>query len=373
MAGQTYPCEQCGAQLAFKPGTTSLVCPYCQHTTEIASSAEAIEELDFSQYLEIARLDSSKEKDQVLHCNNCAAEFTLGPHSASDSCPFCGSNVVVPTDPEVRVAPKSLIPFQIDARQARDSYRKWIASRFWAPNDLKKHAEAKSTLHGMYVPYWTYDSETTTWYTGQRGEWYYETEYYTEDGETKTREVRRTRWYPAAGTVFVPFDDVLVLATSTLPAKYTNNMQNWQLPLLTPYKDEFLSGYQAMRYDIDLENGFETAKVTMQPHIEQAIRYDIGGDEQMITTMNTQYDNITFKHVLLPIYTGAYRYSQKVWRFFINGQTGQVEGEAPISPWKVALAILLALILIGGIIYLVNSNKKSRSRASFDISYSRSI
>lgn len=353
---QRYPCGNCGAQLEFQPGTTELVCPYCGHREAIPASAEEIRELDFNTYLAKIQTDVRDETDQVLHCNSCSAEFTLGPYKASDSCPFCGANVVVPTDSEQRIPPASLVPFQVNPRQARDQYRRWIGSRFWAPNNLKKFAEAQSTLHGMYVPYWTYDSLTTTWYTGMRGEHYYETESYTDsDGNSQTRQVRRTRWYPASGVVVVPFDDVLVLATTTLPVKYTQNMQRWELTTLTPYKDDYLTGFQAMRYDVDLPAGFSAAQNLMQPGIDQAIRYDIGGDEQQITSKNTQYDRITFKHCLLPIYTGAYRYRGRIWRFFINGQTGQVEGEAPVSPWKVALAVLLGLLVVGLIVWLTQS------------------
>lgn len=354
MSVQRYPCESCGAQLEFEPGTSQLTCKYCGHTQAIPASMEEIRELDFHQFVELAKLDYEQEKTQVLHCNACGAEFSIGSYDASDACPFCGENVVVPTDTTTRIAPASLVPFQIKEREARDSYRKWIGSRFWAPNDLKKRAEAKSSLHGMYVPYWTYDSVTTTWYTGLRGEDYWVTETYTVNGETRTRQVRRTNWYPASGVVVVPFDDVLVLGTGRVPKKYTHLMQQWNLALLTPYEDSYLSGYQAMRYDIDLERGWDDAQGQMDPVIHSAICRDIGGDRQQVNSKKTQYDQVTFKHLLLPIYSGAYRYKGKVWRFFINGQTGQVAGEAPVSWIKVTIAVILGLALLALIFWLTN-------------------
>ncbi len=361
MSVQRYPCGSCGAQLEFTPGTAVLTCPYCGHKEEIPTSAEEIHELDFNEFLEQARLDTKMETETVLHCNQCAAEFTVGPYKQTDACPFCGSNVVVPANPENRIEPASLVPFQLDPRQARTKYLEWIGSRFWAPNDLKKQARAESTLHGIYCPYWTYDSLTTSWYTGQRGEHYWETESYTENGERKTRQVRKTRWYPASGIVVVPFDDVLVLGTETLPRKYTELMQQWNLTTLTPFKPDYLTGFQAMRYDVDLPNGFETAKVKMDPEINNAIRYDIGGDEQRITSKDTQYDRVTFKHILLPIYSGAYRYGGRTWRFFINGQTGQVAGEAPVSWVKVTIAVILGLIVLGVIVWLMSQSKSNSS------------
>jgi LSD1 subclass zinc finger protein len=354
MSVQRYPCESCGAQLEFDPGTASLKCAFCGHSQAIPASIEEIQELDFRQYRELARLDSSKEIDKVLHCNGCAAEFTVGPYDESQSCPFCGSNVVVPAEPEERVAPKSLVPFHIKPKEARASYDVWVGKRFWAPLDLAKKARAHNSLHGIYVPYWTYDSVTTTWYQGMRGEHYYvQVSYRDANGNEQTRTERRTHWYPASGVVVVPFDDVLVLATERLPDKYTRRMQKWSLEGLTPYEPGYLSGFQAMRYDIDLEKGFTQAQDQMDPVIHRAICQDIGGDEQQVTSRKTQYDQVTFKHMLLPIYSGAYQYKGKPFRFFINGQTGHVAGEAPVSWWKVTLAVLLGLAALALIAFLI--------------------
>lgn len=349
---QRYPCGQCGAQLEFAPGTSELKCPYCGFLQTIVASVETIEELDFHAFVERASLKTFVESDRILHCNSCAAEFTMGPYQESAACPFCGSNVVVPADPQERIEPRSVLPFVIDARAAREKFRQWIGSRFWAPNNLAKLALAEAGLHGMYIPYWTYDSLTTTAYTGQRGEDYWETETYTEDGETRTRQVKRTIWYPASGTVVVPFDDVLVLASTKLPPKYAQAMDTWSLAQLQVYDPAFLTGFQAMRYDVDLERGFETAKQLMSGPIDRAICADIGGDQQRINSKSTQYDNLTFKHILLPIWTGAYRYGGRSWAYLINGQTGEVRGEAPVSWIKVTLAVLLGLLIIGGIFWL---------------------
>lgn len=368
MSVQRYPCESCGAQLEFTPGTSTLTCPFCGHTQDIPASQDEIRELDFHEYLNQASLATKVETETVLHCQQCAAEFTIGPYKQTDACPFCGHNVVVPANPENRIEPASLVPFQLDARAARDKYAGWISSRFWAPNDLKQLARAESTLHGIYCPYWTYDTLTSTWYTGQRGEHYYETETYTENGQTRTRQVRRTRWYPASGMVVVDFDDVLVLGTSTLPRKYTELMQTWNLQPLTGFKPEYITGFQAMRYDVDLPNGFETAKGKMAPEIHRAICYDIGGDEQRVISQDTQYDRLTFKHILLPIYSGAYRYRGKTYRFFINGQSGQVAGEAPISWIKVTIAVILGLIVLGLIVWLMTQNRDSSTTMNTNIS-----
>ncbi|MDI9641383.1 hypothetical protein QPK87_06900 [Kamptonema cortianum] len=354
MSEQRYPCASCGAQLVFEPGTVHLKCQYCGHAQDIPASIDDIHELDFHQYVKSADPAMVPELVRVLHCNQCGAEFSLPENQASGSCPFCGSNVVVPTDPETRIEPKSLLPFLIDARKAKELFAKWVGSRFWAPNNLKQLALVENGLKGCYIPYWTYDTFTTTAYVGQRGEHYWVTESYTDsNGNRQTRQVRKTRWYPASGIVFVPFDDVLVLASEHLPPKYAQAMNTWNLSGLVQYDSKFVTGFTAMRYDISLEDGFEIAKRIMAPAIDRAIRYDIGGDEQQIISARTQYDRITFKHILLPVWSGAYRYKGKSWSYLVNGQTGEVRGDAPVSAWKVAIAVILGLVIIGLIVFLM--------------------
>ena len=185
-----------------------------------------------------------------------------------------------------------------------------------------------------------------------RGVYYYTTETYQDsDGNTRTRQVRHIAWTPCSGTVFDQFDDVLVNATDAVPEKHAQALVKWDLPSLVPYQDEYLSGFRTVRYKRGLEEAFAVAQEMMQPTIDQSIRYDIGGDEQQITNKKTQYDDITFKHILLPVWLGAYKFRDKTYSFLVNARTGEVRGDAPISVWKVLGLTLLALIIIGVIFY----------------------
>lgn len=356
MSTKRFPCQQCGAQLSFEPGTANLKCSYCNFVNPIPQGVEDIEELDFHQYLELARQESVPDAEQTVKCSACAAEFTLGGHAVSDTCPFCGSNSIIPVPANVHIRPKSLLPFAIKAKECREIYQKWIGSRWLAPTALKNYARSEGRIDGMYIPYWTYDCATTSWYTGMRGDYYYVTETYTEDGETKTRQVRHTRWTPASGTVWRDFDDVLVNGSTRLPEKHARRLQNWDLPNLVAFQDDFLSGFRTERYHVGLEEGFGTAQGIMTDVIRGDVRSDIGGDEQQISSLDTQWDKITFKHILVPIWIGAYKFKDKSYGFMINGRTGEISGDAPISPWKVAL-IVLAVLAVIVVIVLVSGKK----------------
>ena len=357
MAEKQFPCEQCGAKVQFAPGKSALECPYCGHSNAIPQSEEEIEELDFHAHLEQLADEQGTVEQETADCKGCGGETTLEPNVTAAKCVFCGNDVVVTAKSKRLIKPRSLLPFKITHEQAMTEFRTWVDALWWAPNKLKEYARVDSRLVGFYSPYWTYDSDTTSRYTGQRGDYYYVTESYTtmEDGKpvTKTRQVRKTRWSPASGIVFESFDDVLVLGSTTLHKRYARKLAPWDLENLVPYQDDYLSGFRAESYNVTLDEGFDFAKAEMDDVIRDEICRDIGGDEQRISSCRTQYSNVTFKHILLPVWMNAYRYNDKVYRFLINGRTGEVQGERPYSWVKITLAVLGVVAVIAGIVIAV--------------------
>ena len=348
-----FPCKDCGADLKFAPGKDALKCPYCGAENEIPDADVVVEELDFHAYL--AQLRAGQETYDVVtaRCTNCGAQTTLDEHITSDECPFCGSSIVHEKASTRMIKPQAVLPFKIADKQARESFSGWIKGLWFAPNKLKDYARREGGLNGMYIPHWTYDTNTRTAYTGQRGEHYYVTETYrTSEGNTATRQVQKTRWYPASGVVHNTFDDVLVVASDSLPRKYMVKLEPWDLDAVASYSDAYLSGFRTESYTVDLESGFGIAAQRMEPVIDNTIRRDIGGDVQQIWSKDTKYFDITFKHLLLPVWISAYRYRDKVYRFMVNARTGQVSGERPWSWIKITLAVLLAILVIA-IIYLL--------------------
>jgi DNA-directed RNA polymerase subunit RPC12/RpoP len=361
LATEQYSCTQCGAKLNFAPGTANLRCPYCGFEQKIAVSETPVPELDYASYLEQVAKEKGSHDSQRVRCDKCGAETTVPPDSAADLCPFCGANMVFGQSIARLIKPEGLLPFKIPQQEAFEKFRRWIRGLWFAPRDLKRYAQTVSRLAGIYIPFWTYDSDTSTAYTGERGDYYYTTESYstTENGRTvtRTRQVRHTRWTPARGTVTNAFDDILILASKSLPRKYADRLEPWDLTNLVPYADEYLSGFRAESYQVSLPEGFEAAKEVMAKVIDSTIRRDIGGDEQQIHSRQTEYRSITFKHILLPVWMTAYRFREKIFRILINARTGEVQGERPYSAWKIAGAVLAGLVIIG-IIIIISANSR---------------
>ena len=355
---RTFACRKCGATLQWDPGAGAVACRYCGHTNPIPEAEGEVEELDFHTYIDQLQQEGSDlaqmEDVASVHCDGCGADVEPRADSSAFDCPFCGAAINTRAQSKRLVKPRSLLPFHVPADKARELYRGWIKKLWFAPNKLKQYARAPGKLHGVYVPYWTYDTKTTTSYTGRRGEHYYVTRTVRDaKGNTRTRRVRKTRWYPAHGVVFNDFDDVLVLAAHSLPSDRVEKLEPWDLDNLAPYDEQYTAGFQAQRYQVDLPEGFEKAKQLVQSEIDRDIRRDIGGDEQRITSRNTRYDDVRFKHILLPVWISSYRYADKVYRFVVNGRTGEVQGERPWSAWKIALAVLAALAILAPIVYFI--------------------
>lgn len=347
----SFPCVSCGGKLEFAPGTTALKCPFCATENVIDNAQDSIvaEELDYLDHLH-DHADSATTIEQTLvKCNACGAETNFAPTVVADDCPFCATPIVLDQQfVSTVIKPQYLVPFQLDHIQAREAFKTWLKTRWFAPNALKEHARRDKPLQGVYVPYWTYDSDTYTRYRGRRGTVYYVT---VQRGDQKVQE-RRVRWTSVSGNVSRFFDDILIVASESLPKRYVDRLNPWQLNALVNYDEKFISGFKAEHYQVPLENGWQSAQQYAKNIIQSDIRRDIGGDLQEVNHTDTHWDNITFKHVLLPIWTSSFRYNNKRYQIVINGQSGEVQGERPYSIIKIAAATLLGLG-IAALIYFI--------------------
>jgi DNA-directed RNA polymerase subunit RPC12/RpoP len=354
--GRSYPCEACGATVEFAPGADALRCPYCGHERAVTAVPRQVREHAIEELatLPVKPRSAVAGAARAFVCPGCGARTETDDLSAR--CQFCATALVA--DPELteRVVPEAVVPFGLDRGAARERLRGWTSSRWFAPGSLKKVTEAE-TFKGSYLPHWTYDASTTSAYEGQRGVHYYTTESYTatENGQqvTRTRQVRHTRWHHASGTVRRDFDDLLVAGTRHVSSEQLDELTPWPLEEARPYQAEYLAGFQTVRYDVEPEEGLATAKQRMAPVIESDCRSDIGGDEQRVSRVDTRYDDVTFKLMLLPVWFLTYLHAGKSWQVMVNARTGEVIGGRPYSAAKITAAVAALLVVIAVIVAVV--------------------
>jgi len=349
-----FTCPSCGAPQKFSPATGTLVCEFCRTKTNIEVSEDIIHEYEFTEAVE----SLNKQKNQIIEknvkCKKCGSSFTLTPYSFSSNCPYCSTPAI--TDFIREITPKSLIPFTLTHKESQILFKKWVGSRWFAPNAFKKYLDGDNTLTGYYLPYWTYDSDTTSTYRGLRGDVYYVTVTKVIVQNGRQRQVRvqepRINWTPVSGTVYVSFDDVTIGASKTISRAILDSLEPWDTTHLVPFDEKYLSGFEAEEYTVGLDNGFEFAKAKMASKIKQNIRYDIGGDQQKIQQMHTQHNEVTYKNVLFPVWTASFHWKEKEYYYAINAQTGKIVGDRPYSYTKIFLAVIAVVSILGGFIYM---------------------
>lgn len=343
---RVFPCERCGADVTFDVASQRLRCPFCGHVKELSEAARTkVEEQDFEKRL--ASLADQRGKTRPIRaedvhevrCGSCGANVVFQGTLTSTHCPFCGIPVqrervhdLTATD---RIPVDGILPFQVAAARAQEILRKWVTSRWFAPGEFKRRG-VDARFQGVYVPYWTFDAMTFNRYTGLRGEHYW----VTVGSGKNARRVRKTRWWPAAGSFQLFFDDVLVVAAKGLPDALLQKLEPWPLARCVPFNAELMSGFLARTYDVELPEGYRGAKVRMDQGIRAETRRRIGGDEQQITTLESTFDAVTYKHVLLPVWILSYRWKEKTHRVVVNAVTGELQGTRPWSVWKIVLLVL---------------------------------
>lgn len=367
---QEFPCSKCGGKLEFNPKAGRLKCIYCSNEEDILQDKDDVQEISYDDFLATKKVKTVLLSETALEvaCPSCRARVTFEPPDVAGKCPFCGTSIVSKGEKAHPVVePGGVIPCKVTQKNAQTNVRKWLGNNWFLPTSLKELAQQEG-MQGVYLPFWTYDTQTESDYTGSRGEYYYVTESYTvtnSEGETEshTREVQHTRWYPVAGHVSRFFDDILIPATKQLDDKQLKKLSGWNLQQLLPYSPSYLAGFKAQRYQVPLEMGLVKAKEEIRSQLNTTVSNDIGGDTQTVSSINTQHLNVTFKHIMLPVWISAYRYKNKQYRVMVNAQTGQVSGDRPYSKVKIAIAVIAGLsILIGGFLLFSNANNKGKKR-----------
>ena len=345
---RTTDCDSCGGEMFYSPEEKKLICRFCGSTKEINFTADDVQELNIHQMAAYEENHDWSMETKVFECTNCGGQTVASSEDETSYCAFCGSqHIVVHKDGDAGLPPQGILPYELSFDRARQQMDQWVKRRWLAPNDLKERFRGKN-LTGIYMPYWTFDSDTRADYHVQIGEYYY-----TGSGEDRKRH---TRWYHYKGNHRIHFDDVLILGIDSDEARLMKRIEPFHTEgsRVMDYKPEFLAGYLAKKHTIKPSPAWEQAKDDMADEMEGQIKRSLPGDTTRHYHQTVTFRSNTFKHILLPVYMTAYEYNNKIYNVLINGQTGEVQGKAPVSPWKAAGLAVLGVIIAGAVLYISN-------------------
>jgi hypothetical protein len=344
-----FACPACGGEANWNPAKQKLVCPFCgTESPAKLDAAGGIVEHDLVAALRglgDERRGWQVERRQVK-CRSCNAISVLDPARQAQNCEFCGSAQLVPyEEAKPGFRPESVLPFTVSEPQARDRIRAWYGRLWLAPNRLKKQA-LTDTVRGVYLPYWTFDAQVDATWTAEAGHYYYTTETYVENGQTRTRQVQHVRWVPAAGRVQHFFDDDLVCASVGVHPRLLRGIEPFPTADLKPYDAGYVAGWVVERYQIDLVAAAQRARAAMDAKLQAMCAQQIPGDTYRNLAVDADYSGQTFKHILAPVWLLSYTFGRKAYQCAINGVTGAIDGEYPKSPWKIAALVLAVIVVV---------------------------
>ena len=344
-----FACPACGGEAVWNPDKGKLVCPFCGTESPARIDATgAIVEHDLVAALR-AIPDASRGWQGAatqVRCQSCNAISVLDPARQAQNCPFCGAAQLVPyAETKAAFRPEGVLPFAVSENGARDGIRAWYGRLWLAPGALKRRA-LTDTVRGVYLPYWTFDAAVEADWTADAGHYYYETETYVVNGETRTRQVQRIRWEPAAGHVSHFFDDDLVCASVGVQPALVRAIEPFPTKELEAYDAAYVAGWVVERYQIDLVGGAQRARDDMNAKLQAMCAAQVPGDTYRNLLVRPDYSQQTFKHILAPAWLLQYTYGARRFQCVMNGVTGAVSGQYPKSPWKIALLVVAVIVVI---------------------------
>ena len=356
---EKHPCPACGAQAEWNPGKQKLVCPFCgtESPCEVTATGE-IQELDLARALKEIPDESRGwlTEKRTVQCRSCKAVSVFDPARVGQRCDFCGSPALVDyQEIKAPIRPQSLLPFKVAEPTVREQIRAWYKSQVMAPGSLKSRALV-DTVRGVYIPYWTFDAQVVCPWTADAGHYYWVEETYTDSkGNSQTRSVRYTRWEPESGTVEHFFDDEPIPGTQGVSPALLREVEPFPLKELVPYDTSYLSGFVVEHYQVVLLDATKAAEDAWYKQLEKMCAAEVPGDTYRDLQINPTFSARTFKHVLVPVWLLTYTYGRKTFHVLVNGVTGQIGGESPLSFWKVTFLILAIIMLVVLVVWFFRS------------------
>ena len=368
-----YKCPACTAPLRFVGQSGKLECDYCGASYDAAeiealyAEKEAAAEKAFAaeeeKRAESARVEDSDgewdlsalsgdwgaeaEAMRSYHCPSCGAELITDATTAAASCPYCGNNTIIPGQFDGALKPDYILPFRLDKEAAKQALKNHYRKKPFLPRAFSS-ANHLEELKGIYVPFWLFDADAqadchfhaTRSHSRREGDYRVTT--------TEHFQVRR------AGSM--RFAHVPADASTKMPDDYMDSIEPFDYQDLKPFSTAYLPGYLADKYDVSAEASTDRANKRCRVTAIEVMRRDVHGYETVSAEgCHVRLQGGKVHYALMPVWTLRTKWQGKDYLFMMNGQTGKMVGDLPVSYGKfwgtfAALSVLFsALALWSGV------------------------
>lgn len=330
-------CKNCGGELLFDIDSQNLVCNHCSSVVEIEKETESLEKKPLTTD---STITLSKSEYSQYTCGTCGRQHLSASDTPLTRCPSCGDCNLTKTV-KVEYVPDGLISFKINKQTAVNKLYSWLSKRPFTPNNLKHQATA-DTLIGVYTPAFLYDFNTFTKYSGvgvkSRTD---------KDGHTY---VTRTNFSNTRSNKFV---DYLESAGDSISSIKLRTIGPFSYGKVLCYSTEYLYGWIGETVNCNLQDNAKIMKQDVAFSIKHRVEFSQPYDKIENFYCNTTFNDMKYSYIYLPIYKGTYKYKQKKYTYFVNGENGKITGKTPKSFWKIFFTVLGICAVVGAIAYFI--------------------
>ena len=348
-ASVTYKCLNCNGALVFDEESQLLKCGFCQskfteyelNDSEAAKRAEKIAAEDAAFRAEILE----------YRCTSCGAEVIADKNTAASICYYCHNPVVLVDKLSGEFKPSKIIPFKFGKDEAKDTFLRFAKKKWFVPKDYFSRENVEK-ISGVYYPFWVTDADTDSEFsaigknvrTWRSGDYRYT--------ETTTYDVYRR------GAIH--FEDITTSAISTEEKNMLEGILPYPIEDYQNFAMPYLQGYVSKKRDIDREALSGEVKGRMNSYAKTILERTTSYDSLMVKGLDVAILYSPWEYSLMPVWILTYkkrhnsdRKKDKTYVYAMNGSTGKVYGELPVSAFKLALASLGALILSGALAFII--------------------
>lgn len=331
-------CKNCSGELVFDAGEQKLKCTHCSSLFEIETENKKLQKKLFNEQ---SSIKSSRTKYTQFYCVSCGRKHITSSILEISRCPFCGDSRNLTKTLKIDYVPDGIIPFKINKQNALSRLVAWIKKQKFAPNNLKQLAKNDSIV-GIYSPSYFYDFTCFSTYSGtglkqhrdRSGRMYQSRHFF--------RNNRKDR-----------YEDYIESAGPSISSEKLRSIGGYSQNNILVYRTEYLYGWLGEEVTDLIQSNVPNMKKTVSLNIAKDVRMSLPYNSVENFQISTSFSDIYYEYIYIPIWKGKYKYKNKEYPYFINGENGKVTGKAPKSFWKIFFTTLFILGIVGTFIYFV--------------------
>lgn len=346
MSTISLKCPHCGGELLFDPKTQNYKCEYCISSftqAEVEALTPEMEEAPVQAQVQEDLYGQEEIFASVYSCPSCGAEIVADDTTTATFCYYCHNPVVLSGKMTGDMLPDYIVPFQIDRKDAEQKFLDFVGKKRFIPKAFfnKKQIEL---LSGVYFPFWVCDSKSDAALSGEARSSY--------SWRTGNIEYTETKHYAVERRGEIELIEMTKNALKKANHQLIDGVMPYNLQEAKSFQMGYLSGFLAESRDIPYMDFDEETDREIKEYGERLIRNTVSGYGSVsVHSCDIETKEKIWSYVYLPVWTITYKGKDgKVYYYSLNGQTGKVYGELPISQsriWRLAGAIGAVVFLFG--------------------------